>query len=104
MEFLMAQEVDGRMSPRVLHMEKSVTANTSVRAPANYEYPVWLIITSDLTGDGPSDDDLIGGTTEPVTFGTEDLSIDISLQSDDDWMSQVPWYSKGLEDGPSVTP
>ena len=104
MEFVISQEVDGRQSPRVIHMEKSVAASTSVRAPASYDYPVWLIITADVNGDGPSDDDLIGGTTEPITFGTEDITLDISLQADDEWMSQVPWYTKGLEDGQPTTP
>ncbi|MGC6510653.1 MAG: hypothetical protein ACON4U_19700 [Myxococcota bacterium] len=104
MEFVISQEVDGRQSPRVIHMERSVSANTSVRAPANYDYPVWLIITADVNGDGPSDDDLIGGTTEPISLGTDDITLDISLEADDDWMSQVPWYTKGLEDGQPITP
>ena len=104
MEFIIAQEIDGRQSPRVIHMEKSISASTSVRAPASYDYPVWLIVTADINNDGPSDDDLIGGTTEPLTFGTENMTLDINLQADDEWMSQVPWYTKGLEDGQPTTP
>ena len=104
MEFVISQEVDGRQSPRVIHMEQSVSASTSVRAPASYDYPVWLIITADVNGDGPSDDDLIGGTTEPMTLGSDDITLDVTLQADDEWMSQVPWYTKGLEDGQPITP
>ena len=53
------------------------------------------MVSSDLTGDGPTDDDLIGGIREPLTLNEESLTIDITLSDDHDWLENLPWYSKG---------
>jgi hypothetical protein len=100
MEFIVSQSMSGRVQPKVLHMEKSLEAKASLQVPKDYKDPVWLVISSDLTGDGPSEDDMIGGTEAAIEFGDEDINLDINLTQDAMWMEKLPWYSKADAEEP----
>ena len=94
MEFVIAQEGSGRLAPKVVHIEKGTQEKIQIQAPSNFPNPVWLIITADVGADGPTKDDLFAGSKEPITFGTEDLTLEFTLVNDDAWMESLPWFSR----------
>ena len=94
LEFLVVDEQEGRPAPKVLHMDQVEGSSFTVQVPKNYADPVWLIITADLTGDGPSEDDMIGGTTEALTFGADDLELQFTLKAEADFLQKLPWFTK----------
>ena len=67
-EFVVTKSQDGRTQPKVVHMQSNAQTPISVEAPANYSQTVWLVVTADKTGDGPSPDDLVGVTEKPLTL------------------------------------
>ena len=93
LEFLVVDETSGRAAPRVIHMGIVDESTFSLRVPQDYADPVWLVITADLTGDGPSEDDMLGGTAEPLTLGTDDLNLTFELTSEPGFLEGLPWYS-----------
>ena len=100
-EFVVKREGDGRIYPKVIHKQSDATSPVTVTAPATMDEPVWLVITADKTGDGPTPDDLVGGTTEAIVFAGENLSLSYTLQSDDAFMQALPWFSQAQgTDGP----
>ena len=100
-EFVVKREGDGRIYPKVLHKESDATSPVTITAPATMDEPVWLVITADKTGDGPTPDDLVGGTTEAILFAGTDMSLSYSLKADDAFMQSLPWFSQALStDGP----
>ena len=74
-EFVVTKSQDGRTQPKVVHMQSNAQTPISVEAPANYSQTVWLVVTADKTGDGPSPDDLVGVTEKPLTLKGEDLFL-----------------------------
>ena len=104
LEFLVVDESTGRAAPRVIHMGIIEGGTFSLQVPKDYADPVWLVITSDLTGDGPTEDDLIGGSPEAIAFGTTDLNLSYTLTVDPDFLEGLPWYSKAEEGVPPEQP
>ena len=49
-------------------MEQVIGSRTSIIAPGNYEEDVYVVITYDVNDDGPGDDDLLGGSKEPLNL------------------------------------
>ncbi|MEC7987869.1 MAG: hypothetical protein VX278_22065 [Myxococcota bacterium] len=94
MEFVIAQENNGRMAPKVVHIEKSSVPKITIQAPKDFDSPVWLIITADVGADGPTKDDLFGGTKDPLQIGAENLDLEYTLVNDDSWLENLPWFSK----------
>ena len=88
------REGDGRIYPKVIHKPADATSPVTVQAPATMDEPVWLVITADKTGDGPTPDDLVGGSESALTFAGTDMSLSYSLQSDDSFMQNLPWFSQ----------
>ena len=68
--------------------------STAITAPKNYKDKVWLVVTADVNNDGPGPDDLIGGLTEPMSLGSEDIELSFVLKNDESWMENLPWYTK----------
>ena len=100
-EFVVKREGDGRIYPKVIHKEANVTSPVTITAPATMDEPVWLVITADKSGDGPTPDDLVGGTTEAILFSGTDMSLSYNLKADDAFMQSLPWFSQALStDGP----
>lgn len=100
-EFVVKREGDGRIYPKVIHKQSDATSPVTITAPATMDEPVWLVITADKTGDGPTPDDLVGGTTEAMMFASENMSLSYTLQSDDAFMQALPWFSQAQgTDGP----
>jgi hypothetical protein len=100
-EFVVKREGDGRIYPKVIHKQSDATSPVTITAPATMDEPVWLVITADKTGDGPTPDDLVGGTTEALLFAGTDMSLSYSLQADDSFMQSLPWFSQAQgSDGP----
>ena len=100
-EFVVKREGDGRIYPKVIHKEANVTSPVTITAPATMDEPVWLVITADKSGDGPTPDDLVGGTTEAILFSGTDMSLSYILKADDAFMQSLPWFSQALStDGP----
>jgi len=93
-EFVVKREGDGRIYPKVVHKQADATSPITLTAPATMDEPVWLIITADKTGDGPTPDDLVGGTTEALLFAGQDMSLSYTLQADDSFMQSLPWFSQ----------
>ena len=104
LEFLVVDESSGRPAPMVIHMSLIESPTFSLKAPSNYAAPVWLVITADLTGDGPTDDDMIGGTTEPLSLTNEDLSLSFTLTADTGYLEALPWFSKDQAGTPPGAP
>ena len=100
----MVDESSGRAAPRVIHMGVVDEPTFSLKGPQDYAEPVWLIVTADLTGDGPSEGDMVGGVESALSFGSEDLSVDITLSSDAGFLEQLPWYSKDAAGPPPEAP
>jgi hypothetical protein len=94
MEFVIAQEGSGRLAPKVVHIEKAKSEDTQILAPSNFPNPVWLIITADVGANGPTKDDLFAGSKEPITIGSENLTLEYTLENDDAWMESLPWFSR----------
>ena len=94
MEFVIAQENNGRMAPKVVHIEQSSLPQLTIQAPKNFDSPVWLIVTADVGADGPTKDDLFGGTKEPLQIGNENITLEYTLVNDDSWLESLPWFSK----------
>ena len=94
MEFIIALENNGRMAPKVVHIEQSSLPKTTVQVPQNFDGPLWLIITADVGADGPTKDDLFGGTKEPIQIKTESIDLEYTLVNDDSWLENLPWFSK----------
>ena len=65
-EFVVKREGEGRIYPKVVHKQSDATSPVELKAPATMDEPVWLVITADKTGDGPTPDDLVGGTTSAI--------------------------------------
>jgi len=100
-EFVVKREGDGRIYPKVLHKQSNSTSPVTITAPATIDEPVWLVITADNTGDGPTPDDLVGGTTESLLFSGKDMNLSYTLQADDAFMQSLPWFSQAQgTDGP----
>jgi len=93
-EFVIAQEGSGRVAPKMVHVEKATTEQVIIQAPMNFPNPVWIIIIADVGANGPTKDDLFAGTKEPLTLGSEDLTLDYTLENDDAWMESLPWFSR----------
>ena len=93
-EFVIAQEGSGRTAPKVVHLQKSTEETVSIQAPMDFPNKVWLIITADVGSDGPTKDDLFAGTKEPITLGSEDITLEYTLVNDDSWMESLPWFSR----------
>ena len=95
MESVIAQEGSGRLAPKVVHIEKA-TAEQKPDSSASsiLPNPVWVIITADVGANGPTKDDLFAGTKEPITLGSEDISLEYTLVNDDSWMETLPWFSR----------
>ena len=101
-EFVVKREGDGRIYPKVIHKQADATSPVTITAPATMDEPVWLVITADKTGDGPTPDDLVGGTTEAILLDGTNLSLSYSLQADDAFMQSLPWFSQAMStDGPN---
>jgi hypothetical protein len=99
-EFVVQREGEGRSFPKVIHKQSMATSPIEVEAPANYKEPVWLIITADLTGDGPTPDDLVAGTSTPLELGASDMELQYTLTSDEGFLKNLPWFSQATE-GPT---
>jgi hypothetical protein len=100
-EFVVKREGDGRVYPKVIHKQSDATSPVTITAPATMDEPVWLVITADNTGDGPTPDDLVGGTTEALLFAGSNMSLSYSLEADDAFMQSLPWFSQAQgSDGP----
>ena len=100
-EFVVKREGDGRIYPKVLHKQANATSPVTIAAPSTIEEPVWLVITADNTGDGPTPDDLVGGTTEALLFSGKNMNLSYTLQADDAFMQSLPWFSQAQgTDGP----
>ena len=100
-EFVVKREGDGRIYPKVLHKQSNSTSPVTITAPATIDEPVWLVITADNTGDGPTPDDLVGGTTESLLFSGKNMDLSYTLQADDAFMQSLPWFSQAQgTDGP----
>ncbi|MCB9761256.1 MAG: hypothetical protein H6739_15550 [Alphaproteobacteria bacterium] len=57
----------------------------AIPAPANVPNPVYVSVASDLTDDGPSDDDLSGALAEPIRIGNQDLDLRIQVGTVPAW-------------------
>ena len=93
LEFLVVDDSSGRAAPRVIHMGIVEESTFSLRVPQDYADPIWLVITADLTGDGPSEDDMLGGTAEALTLGSDDISLTFDLTNEPGFLETLPWYS-----------
>ena len=93
-EFVIAQEASGRLAPKVVHIDKGTSGSMQIKAPRNFPNPVWLIITADIGNDGPTQNDLFAGSKDPITIGSEDISLEYTLVNDDSWMETLPWFSR----------
>ncbi len=103
-EFVVKREGDGRIYPKVLHKESGAVSPVTINAPISVDEPVWLVITADKTGDGPTPDDLVGGSIEALSIDGSDLSLEYTLSEDSDFLKNLPWFSQasdgpGLQDG-----
>jgi hypothetical protein len=96
-EFVVKREGDGRIYPKVLHKESGATSPTIITTPATLDEPVWLVITADKTGDGPTPDDLVGGPTEAILIDGSDLSLEYTLSEDSEFLKNLPWFSQAME-------
>jgi len=96
-EFVVKRGGDGRVFPKVLHKESNTSSPATITAPATVDEPVWLVITADKTGDGPTPDDLVGGPTEAILIDGSDLSLEYTLSEDSDFLKNLPWFSQALE-------
>ena len=94
LEFVIAQEGSGRVAPKVVHKQKSTEETLNIQVPSNFPNPVWLIISADVGADGPTKDDLFAGSKDPITFGSENISLEFTLENDDSWMENLPWFSR----------
>ena len=86
MEFVIAQEGSGRVAPKMVHVQKSTTEQVVLQVPKDFPNPVWIILIADVGSDGPTKDDLFAGSKEPLRFGSEDMTLDYTLENDDTWM------------------
>ena len=86
--------------PKVIHKQSMAASPITIEAPENYQEPLWLIITADLNGDGPTPDDLVAGTATPLELGTKDIELDYTLSSDESFLKNLPWFSQA-SDGPT---
>lgn len=93
-EFVVKREGEGRVYPKVVHKQSDATSPVELKAPATMDEPVWLVITADKTGDGPTPDDLVGGTTSAITLNGEDLSLSFELEADEAFLTNLPWFSQ----------
>ena len=100
-EFVVKREGDGRVYPKVLHKESGAASPVTITAPSIIDEPVWLVITADKTGDGPTPDDLVGGPTEALSISGSDLSLEYSLAEDSEFLKNLPWFSQA-SDGPGL--
>ena len=98
-EFVVEREGEGRSYPKVIHKQSNATSPFTVQAPSTMDEPIWLVITADKTGDGPTPDDLVGGTETAITFAGKDLSLSYTLNSDESFMQNLPWFSQ-VQGGP----
>ena len=96
-EFVVLREGEGRSFPKVIHKQSMATSPIEVNVPSNYKEPVWLIITADLTGDGPTPDDLVAGTEKELQFGNADFSLDYTLTANEQFLRNLPWFSQADE-------
>ena len=78
----------------MVHVQQSTTEQVVLQVPKDFPNPVWLIIIADVGSDGPTKDDLFAGSKEPMTFGSEDMTLDYTLENDDTWMESLPWFSR----------
>ncbi len=104
LEFLVVDDSSGRAAPRVIHMGIVEEPTFTLKVPRDYADPVWLVITADLTGDGPSEDDMLGGTEEALTFGTSDINLSFTLSNEPGFLERLPWYSKDAAGTPPEPP
>ena len=79
-DFQVFIERDGAKQPKVLHIEKYTDNKLVVKAPADYEEPVYISVNGSgrpVLGEGEPDDFTIGGVPDAVTFGSTDLVFDV---------------------------
>ena len=100
LEFIVKREGEGRVYPKVIHKQSNVTSPVQITAPATMKEGIWLVITADATGNGPTPDDLVGGTTEAILLLGKDFTLSYTLSANEQFLQQLPWFSQAV-DGPS---
>ena len=93
-EFVVKREGEGRIYPKVVHKQSDATSPVEIKAPATMDEPVWLVITADKTGDGPTPDDLVGGTPSAIMLAGSDLTLSFTLEADEEFLKNLPWFSQ----------
>lgn len=86
--------------PTFLAMFSVTDGKFAIDLPHTYDKPLYLTAVSDLTGDGPSDDDL-SGVSDPIKPAGKDLSITVKLSTDRRWSARMPWQAPS-EPSPAV--
>ncbi len=91
----------GKQLPEVIDTVKVTDGTFSVSVPATYDKGIYVSAVVDKKGDGPSDDDLSGGSAKPIKLAGKDEKIEITVGSGDAWMKDLPWYDPSA---PAVGP
>jgi hypothetical protein len=95
-DFTIAKEMDGHKMPELLQVVKVTDGTFSVKAPANYDQPIYISAVSDTNGDGLNPDDPSGCAAEPVKLAGKDVKLEISISADSSWVKKMPWYSADM--------
>ena len=101
-DFQVFIEKDGAKQPKVLHVEKYANNKLVVKAPANYEEPVYISVNGNgapVESTSQPLDVSIGGVPDAVTFGSTDLVFDVVLGDEPPaWMG----FPSRLDDDPPL--
>ncbi len=89
--------------PAFLAMLSVTDGKFKLELPETYDKALYFTAVSDVTGDGPSDDDL-SGVSDPVKPAGKDLAITIKLSKDKSWTKKMPWQAPDQADMGAAPP
>jgi hypothetical protein len=90
-EFVAVEVQGDKKFPQVIDTLQTGDGTFTVDAPAEYEKELWVTAFADLTGNGPTPDDLAGAATSAVKLAGKDVSVTVKLSTSPDWMKALPW-------------
>ncbi len=94
-DFTAIKEVEGTATPEVIEIVNATDGTFTVTAPATYDREIYVTAVSTQADKGPSPEDPGGMAAAPIKLAGVDVTVEVTVSKDPDWMKKLPWYREG---------